>query len=114
MNYTYLDGVNEDEDRPLDLVPKSQLNFVLNANGPKNIKFTLFGLYSSSAEVLIFDDIMQIPGYFVMNAVLSVKISNVGIFLKGENLFNHDYVTEPGYPMKARAVALGFKYSFQK
>ena len=114
VNYTYLDGVNEDADRPLDLVPKSQLNFVLNANGPKYIKFTLFGLYSSSAEVLIFDDIVRIPGYFVLNAVFSVKIANVDIFLKGENLLDNDYVTEPGYPMKARAVALGFRYNLQK
>jgi outer membrane cobalamin receptor len=109
VNYTYLEGVNEDEDRPLDLVPKSQLNFVMNVNGPKNTKFTLFGLYASSAEIMIFDDIVRIPGYFVLNAVFSVKISSVDIFLKGENLLDTDYVTEPGYPMKTRAVALGFR-----
>ncbi len=109
VNYTYLDGVNEDEDRPLDLVPKSQLNFVMNANGPKNTKFTLFGLYVSSAEMLIFDDIVRSPGYFVLNAVLSVRISNVDVFLKAENLLDNYYVTEPGYPMKARAFALGFR-----
>jgi len=114
VNYTYLDGVNEDEDRPLDLVPRSQLNFVLNVKGPKNTKFTLFGLYSSSAEVLVFNDIVRIPGYFVLNAVFSVRISNVDVFLKGENLLDNGYVTEPGYPMKARAVALGFKYTFHK
>jgi outer membrane receptor protein involved in Fe transport len=109
MNYTYLDGVNEDEDRPLDLVPKSQLNFVMNANGPKSTKFTLSGLYVSSAEVLIFEDIVRIPGYFVLNAVFSVRISNVDIFLKAENLLDKYYVTEPGYPMKARTLALGFR-----
>jgi outer membrane cobalamin receptor len=38
----------------------------------------------------------------------------VDIFLKGENLLDNAYVTEPGYPMKARAVVLGFKYAFQK
>jgi iron complex outermembrane receptor protein len=114
VNYTYLDGVNEDEDRPLDLVPKSQLNFVMNVFFRKNTKFSLSGLYVSSSEVIIFDDIVQIPEYFVLNAVFSVKISNVNIFLKGENLLDNDYVTEPGYPMKARAVALGFKYNFQK
>jgi iron complex outermembrane receptor protein len=114
INYTYLDGVNKDEDRPLDLVPKSQLNFVMNVFFEKNMKFTLSGLYVSSSEVKIFDDIVSIPGYFVLNAVFLVKISNVDIFLKAENLLDNDYVTEPGYPMKARALALGFKYNFQK
>jgi outer membrane receptor protein involved in Fe transport len=114
VNYTYLDGVNEDEDRPLDLVPRSQLNFVMNALIRRNVRFTLSGLYVSSAEVKIFDDIVQIPGYFVVNAVFSVKISDFDVFLKAENLLDNDYVTEPGYPMKARAVALGFKYNFQR
>jgi iron complex outermembrane receptor protein len=109
VNYTYLDGVNEDEDRPLDLVPKSQLNFVMNVDGPRNTKFTLSGLYVSSAEVQIFEDIVTIPGYFVLNAVFSVRISNVDIFLKAENLLDNEYVTEPGYPMKARTLALGFR-----
>ena len=109
LNYTYLDGVNEDEDRPLDLVPKSQLNFVMNVFFRKNAKFTLSGLYVSSSEVKIFDDIVQIPGYFVLNAVFSVQIANFDVFLKAENLLDNSYVTEPGYPMKARAIALGFR-----
>ena len=114
VNYTYLDGVNEDEDRPIDLVPESQLNFVMNVFVGKNANFTLSGLYSSSAEVKIFDDIVPIPGYVVLNAVFSVKISNFNIFLKGENLLDKYYVTEPGCPMKARAIALGFRFNFPK
>ncbi|UCE40649.1 MAG: TonB-dependent receptor [Candidatus Aminicenantes bacterium] len=109
LNYTFLDGVNEDEDRPLDLVPESQLNFIMNAYGPKNTKFALSGLYVSSTEVKIFDDIVRIPGYFVLNAVFSVKISKFDVFLKVENLLDNSYVTEPGYPMKARTLALGFR-----
>jgi outer membrane cobalamin receptor len=109
VNYTYLDGLNEDEDRPLDLVPKSQLNFVLNVFFRKNTKFTISGLYVSSAEVQIFDDIVKIPGYFVLNAVFSVNLSAFTVFLKAENLLDNDYVTEPGYPMKARTLALGFR-----
>jgi len=113
VNYTFLDGVNEDEDRPLDLVPKSQLNFVMNVFIKKNANFTLSGLYSSSAEVKIFDDIVQIPGYFVLNALFSVKITNFDVFLKAENLLDNSYVTEPGYPMKARTLALGFRYNLR-
>jgi hypothetical protein len=36
------------------------------------------------------------------------------IFLKAENLLDNYYVTEPGYPMKARTLALGFRYNFQR
>jgi iron complex outermembrane receptor protein len=114
VNYTFLDGVNEDEGRALDLVPQSQLNFVTNVFLRNNITFTLSGLYVSGAEILIFDDIVPVPGYFILNAAFSVRISGVDIFLKGENLLDNAYVTEPGYPMKARAVVLGFKYAFQK
>ena len=108
-NYTFLYGVNQDEDRPLDLVPESQLNFVMSINGPKNTKFTVSGLYASSAEVKIFDDIVTIPGYFVLNAVFSVNLSAFTVFVKAENLLDNSYVTEPGYPMKARTLALGFR-----
>ena len=40
LNYTYLDGKNEDENRPLDLVPESQLNFVLGLMGKNRLQFT--------------------------------------------------------------------------
>ncbi len=108
VNYTFLVGENEDEDRRLDLLPESQLNFVVNIFDKKKVRFTLSGFYASSAEVKIFEEIVRIPGYFVLNAVLSIRLSNYTIFLKGENLFDKYYVTEPGYPMKARTVALGF------
>jgi len=108
INYTFLVGENEDENRQLDLLPESQLNFVVNIFDRKRAKFTLSGFYASSAEVKIFEEIVRIPGYFVLNTVLSIKFSNYTVFLKGENLFDKYYVTEPGYPMKARTFALGF------
>jgi iron complex outermembrane receptor protein len=109
-NYTYLNARNEEENRPLDLVPESQLNFVLDVTAKNKLQFTLWGLAVSSSEVKIFDDIVKIPGYFVLNATLSKSFSNFNIFLKGENLFNKYYVTEPGYPMKARTVSVGLKF----
>jgi iron complex outermembrane receptor protein len=114
VNYTFLHGVNEDEDRPIDLVPESQLNFVLNIFDKKRTRFSLWGLYVSSAEVEVFGDIIKIPGYFVLNAKLSYEVSSFVLFLKGENLLDSSYVTEPGFPMKARAIALGFKYNIPK
>lgn len=112
LNYTYLDGRNEEEDRPLDLVPESQLNFALDIWDKNNLKFTLWGLYVSSSEMKISSDIVKIPDYFVLNGSLSKSFSNFTVFLKGENLLNKYYITEPGYPMKARTVAVGFKYIY--
>jgi len=109
-NYTYLSARNEEEDRRLDLVPESQLNFVLDAATKNKLQFTLWGLAVSSSEVKIFDEIVKIPGYFVLNATLSKSFSNFTVFLKGENLFNKYYVTEPGFPMKARTVSVGLKF----
>jgi len=112
LNYTYLDGKNEDENRPLDLVPESQLNFVLAIMGKNKLQFTLWGLAVSSSEVKIFNEVVVVPDYFVLNATLSKDFSNFTLFLKGENVLNSSYFTEPGYPMKARTIGLGLKYSF--
>jgi hypothetical protein len=43
--------------------------------------------------------------------MLSKDFSNLTVFLKGENIFNGLYVTEPGFPMKGRTVAFGIKYT---
>ncbi len=112
VSYTFLDGENEEERRPLDLVPESQLNFVLSLNGKKGIQFTIWGLGVSSYEVRIVDETVRVPAYFILNAALSKKFSLLTVFLKAENLFNTFYVTEPGYPMKGRTIAAGLKLNF--
>jgi len=71
VNYTYLDGRNEEENHPLDLVPESQLNFVLSLIGRKRLQFTLWGLGVSSSEMIIFDETVNVPAYFILNAVLN-------------------------------------------
>ena len=111
VNYTYLNTRNEEENRPLDLVPESQLNFVLDVTDRNKLQLTVWGLAVSRSEMKIFDDIVKIPGYFVLNAILSKSFSNFTIFLKGENLFNKYYVTELGYPMRARTVSVGLKFN---
>jgi len=112
FNYTYLDGKNEDENRRLDLVPESQLNFVLGVRSRNEFQFNLWGLAVSSSEVKIFNEIVSVPSYFVLSTVLSKDFSNFTVLLKAENILNVSYATEPGYPMKGRVVALGIKYNF--
>jgi iron complex outermembrane receptor protein len=112
FNYTYLDGRNEDENRRLDLLPESQLNFVLGVRSRNEFQFNLWGLAVSSSEVRIFNEIVSVPSYFVLSAVLSKDFSNFTVLLKGENILNVSYATEPGYPMKGRVIALGIRYHF--
>jgi outer membrane receptor protein involved in Fe transport len=114
VNYTYLNARNEEEDRPLDLVPESHVNFVLEVTAKNKLLFTLWGLAVSGSEAKIFDDMVNIPGYFALNAIISKSFSNFTIFLKGENLLNRYYVTEPGYPMKARTVSFGLKFNWEE
>ncbi len=110
LNYTYIDGKDEEENRPLDLLPHSQLNFVFDVTGKSGFKLAVWGLAVSRSEISYFNGTERVPGYFVLNTSLSKSFFNFEIFLKGENLFNKYYVTEPGYPMKGRTVAAGFKY----
>ncbi len=114
FNYTYLEGRNEDEDRPLDLIPRSQLNFVSEFKGRNQFRFTLWAIAVSPAEIKIFDEIVPVPGYFVLNAVVSKRFLNFTLFFKAENIFNKSYVTEPGYPMKARTLAAGLKFDLER
>jgi len=55
-------------------------------------------------------DIINIPSYYVLNCILSKKLSDFNFFIKAENLFNRYYVTEPGYPMKGRTISIGLKF----
>jgi len=110
-NYTFLKGKDKEEKRPLDLLPQSQFNFSLEAVLAPNLRLSLWGIAISSSEVNIYDEQIKIPGYFILNSILNKSLANFNIFLKVENLLNKYYVTEPGYPMKARTIALGVKFS---
>lgn len=110
MNYTYLKGENKQENRPLDLLPQSQLNFALDLLITNSLRLSLWGIGVSSSELKIGTDIVKIPGYYILNGILSKSFSNFSIFLKAENLFNKHYITEPGFPMRARTVTIGLKF----
>lgn len=114
LNYTYSRGENKQENRPLELLPRSQLNFVLDIRFLDNLKLSLWGIGVSSSELLIGYDVIRIPGYQILNGILFKSFSNFTIFIKAENLFNKYYITEPGYPMKGRTLTFGLKFSAGK
>ncbi|MFC2158927.1 TonB-dependent receptor plug domain-containing protein, partial [Acidobacteriota bacterium] len=117
VNYTFLAARNLDEDRPLDLIPKSQFNFFLDVAVLESLKLlkgvdiSFWGLAASRAEVNVFGDIVRIPGYVVLNSLFSIRISDSSLYIKIENLLGAKYVTEPGYPMKSRTYSFGFKFT---
>lgn len=109
-NYTFFKGENKEEKRSLDLLPQSQFNFTLETTLTHSLRLNLWGIVISNSEVNIYNKQVKIPGYFILNSILTKSLNNFKIFLKVENLFNKYYVTEPGYPMKARTITLGIKF----
>ncbi|MFC2166392.1 TonB-dependent receptor plug domain-containing protein [Acidobacteriota bacterium] len=112
LNYTYLSGKDRDSSQPLDLLPESQFNFMVDFTVPLDMKLSVWGLAVSQSELKIKDNVVFNPGYFVLNAVIYKRVKKFEIFLKGENLLNSFYTTEPGYPMKSRTIAFGFRAEF--
>lgn len=111
FSYTYLDGKNKVEDQPLDLFPKSQLNFFSRLRIAKKLRLSLWGLAISSSVMSAGEHSFKIPGYFLLNAALSKRFSRFVAFFKVENLLNRYYITEPGFPMKARTLSIGAKFA---
>jgi outer membrane cobalamin receptor len=105
--YTYLDTRNISEDRPLDAVPESQFNLMLGVN-PRNIaRLTVWGQAISAAKVLYSKTTYSIPGYVLLNVSIERDIGPVTLFAKADNLFNKEYATDLGFPMRARTVMIG-------
>lgn len=111
VNYTYLDAKNVSDDRPLDLTPENNLNFDLTVSPLKGLSASLFGLWASSS--VWFDsnakDLVDIPAYFSLDAVVTWDLGHVAPFLRLTNVFNDYFYTEPGYPWRGRFLEVGLK-----
>ncbi|MCK4835228.1 MAG: TonB-dependent receptor [Candidatus Aminicenantes bacterium] len=113
VGYTYLEARDMDQDQPLDYVPRSQFNLMLQIGDFKGFSLFLWGLSASSSQAKLGKkppfDIVNIPGYTLVNASIEKKLGPVVLFFKIENILDESYFTEPGFPMKARTVSFGFK-----
>ncbi|MFP4083047.1 MAG: TonB-dependent receptor plug domain-containing protein [Candidatus Aminicenantes bacterium] len=114
LNFTFLKGKNRQENRPLDLLPSFHLNFSLNLRITTSLRLSVWGLGVSSSQASMDEQRTEVPGYFILNALLSRSFSCFSAFLKADNLFNKHYITEPGFPMKARTVVIGLKIKLGK
>jgi outer membrane receptor protein involved in Fe transport len=110
LNYTYLDHKNQTEDRPLDALPNHVLSFDLGLGLLHRLRCELFGLYTSTSSW--YDattaSTFRIPGYFLLNSVLSLSLGRAQVFFKLSNVFNAAYFTEPGFPRPGRTFEAGF------
>lgn len=111
LNYTYLDHRNESDDRPLDALPRHNFNLDIQVFPLPSFRVGLMGLWASSSSWFDFrrGEVLDIPSYFNLDAILSYELGRVEVYAKITNVFNQYIYTEPGYPWRARFFELGIK-----
>jgi iron complex outermembrane receptor protein len=111
INYTFLDHRNESAHRPLDVLPKHNLNFDLTLTAFKELRFSLFGLLASDSWWYDANTstLLTIPRYASLDAVLSYALPHVEPFVRITNIFNKYFYTEPGFPWRGRFLEVGIK-----
>jgi len=111
VNYTYLDHRNKTDDRPLDALSDHSLNFDVQAYPLPSLRIGLMGLYGSKSWWLDYNtnELLEIPGYFSLNGIISYRISSIELFVKVTNIFNDYIYTEPGFPWRARFIQFGIR-----
>jgi len=111
VNYTYLDHLNETDDRPLDVTPAHSANFELAFEPVRNLQAGIFGVVNSKAHWFDFNagKLLEIPSFVTMDVVVALKTGPVEPFLRVTNLFNKAFYTEPGFPWRGRFIEAGVR-----
>jgi outer membrane receptor protein involved in Fe transport len=111
VNYTFLDHKNETANRPLDVLPKHNLNFDLSLMPLQGLRLSLFGLFASDSWWYDTNrsTLLTIPHYISLDAVLSYALAHVEPFIRITNIFNRYFYTEPGFPWRGRFLEVGFQ-----
>jgi outer membrane cobalamin receptor len=109
VNYTYLDHRNESDDRPLDALSRHSLNFDVTVTPIPRLRVTMLGLYGSKSHWYDSgtEEVLGIPSYFSLDAVAAYDLRFCEVFLKGSNLFNAAFYSEPGFPWRGRYIEVG-------
>jgi outer membrane cobalamin receptor len=109
VNYTYLDHRNESDDRPLDALSGHSLNFDVTVTPLDRFRVTVLGLYGSKS--FWYDsgteEVLGIPSYFSLDAVAAYDLRVCEVFIKGTNIFNAAFYSEPGFPWRGRYLEVG-------
>jgi outer membrane cobalamin receptor len=109
VNYTYLDHRNESDDRPLDALSRHSLNFDVTLMPVPRFRVTVLGLYGSKSHWYDSgtEEVLEIPAYFSLDAVAAYDLRVCEFFVKGTNLFNAAFYSEPGFPWRGRYLEVG-------
>lgn len=111
LGYTHLRHRNQTDERPLDALPGHNLFLDVSFMLGLKVRATVTGRLASSSTW--FDAgsglLLSIPGYLDLEGVVTGIFSGFEVFIKGTNLLNQDYFTEPGFPCRARTFEVGFK-----
>jgi len=111
FNYTFLDHWNQSDDQPLTVISKHNLNFDTQIYPLPRLRLGLLGLWASSSHWLDFDtnELVDIPSYFNLDAVLAYRWNRVEIFLKVTNIFDEFIYSELGFPWRGRYFEVGIR-----
>lgn len=116
--YTFLKSTEEETEGPLDYTPESQFNAYLNIGEIKGFSLSLWGMAVSRSQAKMGKnppfEIVEIPGFAILNVRLEKRIGKLILYVKVENLMDNNYFSEPGYPMKARTLSFGFRFDIRR
>ncbi len=112
-NYTYLNTMNQTTGDRLDLIPSSQFNAVVHYFDPRYFSATFWTICASNAIAHGSRENVIIDSYTVSNVALERELYKFDIYFKVENLLNREYLTEPGYPMRARTFTVGLRFALE-
>ncbi len=110
--YTYLNARNHTENRPLDIVPKSQVSLFVTVAPPRLARLTLWGYAVTQSFYFTGGKEVPVPGYTLINLSLERTFGPVVVHVKADNLLDGEYATEPGFPMRGRTLSAGFRLGF--
>lgn len=112
LNGTFLSTKDLTTDIKLDYVPKAQINLYLQTREYKKFSATLWVMYASTTQATMGSSApfqyLTVPSYTLVNLRLERQFKSFTVYLKFENLLDKAYYAEPGFPMKARTISIGF------
>lgn len=118
LNYTWMHSEDRDTGEPLDYIPASQFNAMISFGPFKGFRLSVWAVAVSQSEAKLGKappfQVIDIPGYATVNLRLEKRFRHFMIFVLGENLFDADYYSEPGFPMRARGIRFGVQVDMRK
>ena len=118
LNYTWMHSEDRDSGQPLDYIPASQLNVMATIGPFSGFGISVWALAASSSQAQLGKappfQVIDIPGYATVNIRLEKRLKGFMVYLIGENLFDAEYITEPGFPMRALGIRFGVQLDIRK